>query len=402
MLPVIEVFGREVSSYSLCAIVGLLVSSFLAYWLGRRFNFAVEKIVFVVLWIVSGVVLGGHLLYGITHYDVLIHMFKNFSELGFKQIWNILKAVFGGMVFYGGFICSIFTLKIYAKRLGEPKKTAIMDIYAVCVPLFHCFGRIGCFLGGCCYGVESEFGFTVTDNQLVPDINGVRRLPIALIEAYFNLLLFTLFLKVFRSERFKGRIIYLYMFFYSIIRFNVEFYRGDEIRGIWFGYSTSQWISIVLFAISFLYFVFHLKTTFKEIFKKGDGRLPINKNIYKTIGLSVLTLGIYSVYVMASVSRNINKAAPDKKRTMNYCLVCFLLVPVTLGIATLVWKYRLTKKLDKELTDRNIDYIFTKGDFWLWNILGVIVLVGPIVFTHKILKATNLINKDYNKQNGFN
>lgn len=401
MLPIIEVFGKEVSSYSICVILGLLASSFLAYWLGRRFGFTVERIVFVVLWIALGIVLGGHLLYGITHYDVLIHMFNNFSKLGSKQIWSTLKAVFGGMVFYGGFIGAIFTLKIYAKKFDEPKKTAIMDIYAVCVPLFHCFGRIGCFLGGCCYGVESKFGLTVTNNQLIPDVNGVRRLPIALIEAYFNLLLFTLLLKVFKSERFKGKILYLYMFFYSIIRFNLEFYRGDEIRGIWFGYSTSQWISIVLFAISFLYFIFHLKTTFKEIFKKGNGRLPTNKNIYKTIGLSILTLGIYSVYVMASVSHNINKAAPTKKRTMNYLKVCFLLAPLTLGVAMLVWKYRLAKKLDGELVERNIDYMFTKGDFWLWNVLGIIVLIGPIVFTHKILKATNLINKEYNKANGY-
>ena len=87
---------------------------------------------------------------------------------------------------------------------------------------------------------------------------------------------------------------------------------------------------------------------------------------------------------------------------MNYCLLYFVFTPLTLGIALLVWRYRLAKKLDKELTDRNIDYLFTKGDFWLWNVLGIIVLVGPIVFTHKILKATNLINKDYNKQNGYN
>lgn len=402
MLPIVEFLGREIGTYSICMIVGLLVSAFLAYHLGKRDGFSLEEIVFVVLWIALGIVLGGHLLYGITHYDVLVHMFSNFSKLGFKQIWSTLVAVFGGMVFYGGFIGAIFTLKIYTRKFKEPKKTAIMDIYAVCVPLFHCFGRIGCFLGGCCYGVESKLGFTVTDNQIVPDVNGVRRLPVALIEAYFNLLLFALLLKIFKSERFKGRMLYLYMFFYSIIRFNIEFYRGDEIRGIWFGYSTSQWISIVLFAISFLYFVFHLKSTFKEIFKKGDGRLPTNKNIYKTIALSLLTLGIYGIYVMTSVSQNINKAVPNKKRTMNYCLLYFVFTPLTLGIALLVWRYRLAKKLDKELTDRNIDYLFTKEDFWLWNVLGLIVLVGPIVFTHKILKATNLINEDYNKQNVFN
>lgn len=399
MYPSFEILGREIGSYSICTIIGLLLSSFVAYKLGKRDGFSVEQIIFVVLSIVAGIYLGGHLLYGITNYRLIFAVFENLSDYTFKQIWGILSVAFGGMVFYGGFIGAIFTLKIYSRKLEKPKKVAIMDIYAVCVPLFHCFGRIGCFLGGCCYGVESEYGFTVEENKFVPGIEGVSRLPIALIEAYFNLLLFLLLLKIINKGKFKGRMLYLYMFFYSIIRFTDEFYRGDKIRGIWFGFSTSQWISIVLFTIAFLYFLFHIKSTFKDIFAKGDGRLPTNKNIFKAVGLWILTFGLYGIVVMTSVSRNINRTAReyDKKKTMNYCLLVFLVGWLTLGIANFVWYLRLSKRVEKELLRRNIDYLFTKNDFWLWNVLGVIVLVGPLVYRHKLFRAVNLINADYNK-----
>ncbi len=400
MYPIISVFGREVGTYALCTVIGLLVSGFVAFKIGKKCGFTLEDIIFVMLSIVAGILIGGHLLYGITNYKSIIALFTNISGMSFKQVFGAISVIFGGSVFYGGFLGAIVTLGIYSARFEKEKRRAIFDIYAVCVPLFHCFGRIGCFLGGCCYGIESKLGITVHNNTLVPELNDVSRVPVALIEAYFNILLFFLLHKLFSKGKLHGKLIYLYMLCYSVIRFGTEFLRGDEIRGIWFGFSTSQWISAILFVIAFFYFLFHMVSTFKDLFAKGDGILPTNKNIFKAILLWVLTFGLYGIVIMTSVSKNINRTASayDKKRTMNYCLLFFLVGWLTLGIGYIVWCYRLTKRVSNELARRNIDYLFTKNDFWLWNVAGLMVLAGPFVYLHKLFRAINLINADFNQK----
>ena len=117
-------------------------------------------------------------------------------------------------------------------------------------PLFHIFGRIGCFLAGCCYGIESDFGFTVHNNHLNPSINDVNRLPVPLIEAACNLLIFLFILYLFKKDKMRDKLIYVYMIIYPVVRFTLEFFRGDEYRGFLFGLSTSQWISIILFVFA--------------------------------------------------------------------------------------------------------------------------------------------------------
>ena len=55
-----------------------------------------------------------------------------------------------------------------------------------------------------------------------------------------------------RRLRLRGQMMYVYFLIYPVVRFSLEFLRGDEIRGIWFGLSTSQWISIALFVFALI------------------------------------------------------------------------------------------------------------------------------------------------------
>jgi phosphatidylglycerol:prolipoprotein diacylglycerol transferase len=139
------------------------------------------------------------------------------------------------------------------------------DSFAVGIPLFHAFGRLGCFLSGCCYGIESTFGFTAT-NALVDSCNNVNRFPVQLLEGGLNIILFVVLLLLFKSENFKGSMIFVYLAGYSIIRFFDEFLRGDIYRGIWLGLSTSQWISVVLFAVSIVVLIRFFKNKQKVEF----------------------------------------------------------------------------------------------------------------------------------------
>lgn len=129
-----------------------------------------------------------------------------------------------------------------------------------------------------------------------------------------------------------------------------------------------------------------------------ERKLKTNKGLVKYILLSLITLGIYGLVVMSSVSSDINTVASryDGKKTMHFCLLYFIVAPITLGIAGIVWYHRISDRIGNELKRRNIAYNFSCADYWLWNVLGSFILIGPFVYCHKLFKATNLMCADYN------
>lgn len=128
------------------------------------------------------------------------------------------------------------------------------------------------------------------------------------------------------------------------------------------------------------------------------GQLKTNRGLLKFILLSFLTFGIYGIVVMSCVSTDINIIAGryDGRKTMHYCLVYFLFSWLTLGIVPLVWSHKLSGRIGRELNRRKINYKFGSGSFWGWAVLGSLILVGPLVYLHKLLKAMNLLSLHYN------
>ena len=127
-------------------------------------------------------------------------------------------------------------------------------------------------------------------------------------------------------------------------------------------------------------------------------KLRTRRGLLKYIIFTILTLGIYHIVVFSHISSEINAIASkhDHRHTMHYCLVFFLLSWLTLGIYPLVWWSNICSRMGTELVTRRIKYSFGAGYFWLWNILGSLILVGPFIFTYKFFKSMNLLAKDYN------
>lgn len=127
-------------------------------------------------------------------------------------------------------------------------------------------------------------------------------------------------------------------------------------------------------------------------------KLKTSRGAVKSILLSIITLGIYSIVLYYKMSSELNITATryDGKKTMNYALLFFLVGPLTLEIGTLVWFHKFSSRIGDELKRRNIQYSFGAGTFWGWNVLGLLIVVGPFVYLHKVIKAINLINADYN------
>ena len=127
-------------------------------------------------------------------------------------------------------------------------------------------------------------------------------------------------------------------------------------------------------------------------------QLKTNKGLLKTILLSLITFGIYPLVVMSAVSSEINIVASryDGKKTMHFLLLLFIVAPITLGIGAIVWYHRISNRIGNELKRRGVDYKFSAADFWLWSVLGSLIAIGPLVYMHKMFKAVNKMNADYN------
>lgn len=126
-------------------------------------------------------------------------------------------------------------------------------------------------------------------------------------------------------------------------------------------------------------------------------QLPVQRGLGKMFFLGLLTAGIYPTVIWSRIVTELNIAASryDGKRTVSYFGAC-MLTPVTLGIYAWVWMHNFCNRVGAELERRNIDYSFDASTFWLWGVLGSFILVGPFIFTHKLMKAMNQINEDFN------
>ena len=248
MFQELVLFGRVISPYVILATLGGLLSGVYACKKAKALGYDDNDMISLLLISLIGVLIGGHLLYGITNIKALSALLADTSVIGsFSDFIAYVKYIFGGSVYYGGLLGGILAGCIYARAKKLPL-AEFADIIAPAIALFHTFGRIGCFFGGCCYGIESSLGITYCYNPIAA-ANGVPRLPIQLIEAAFNLGLFFVLNGLLKKRRLRGRLLYVYLLSYAAARFVFEFFRGDEYRGFIWGISTSQLISLLILVI---------------------------------------------------------------------------------------------------------------------------------------------------------
>ncbi len=185
-----------------------------------------------------GLLIGGKLLYLLTILPVLIRAWA-FLMQNTALLAEILTS---GTVFYGGLFGFLGAVWWYLRHYHLPQPP-FWDCLAPAIPLFHLFGRVGCFLNGCCYGFESQsLGIAFSHSIGAP--KGIPYFPVQLVEAACNGVLFLILWQYEKRHRGQGKTLPLYLGLYALLRFCLEFLRGDVVRGIWWGLSTSQWISL--------------------------------------------------------------------------------------------------------------------------------------------------------------
>ena len=206
------------------------------------------------IYIIIAALVGAKLLLVITDFD----QFK-------ASPTDLLSIARSGGVFYGGLITAIAVAFWYIHRHGLPFWTTC-DAFAPAIALGHVTGRLGCFAAGCCYGKPTNVPWAVIFTNPAAAANvgtplGVPLHPTQLYESGAELLILIFLLATEkRGRRFPGRTFWLYMILYAASRYIIEFYRGDP-RGVIFGISTSQFISLLLAPLAIAMLIYLSRTT---------------------------------------------------------------------------------------------------------------------------------------------
>ena len=226
----LHIGSLTVYGYGFMIAMGVLAAWFVAEQRARKLNLAYEHIFYLAAWCAIGGFASAKLLFWITNW-------REFLQDPRRLIGS------NGFIVYGGIIGGILAGWLYC-RIKKLKFREYFDLMMPSIALAQGFGRIGCFLAGCCYGKETTgvFGVTFTNSDFAP--NNVELIPTQIYSSILDLVHFFLLLYVAKHKKADGQVASCYLIFYSIGRFMIEFFRGDIERGSVGVLSTSQFISI--------------------------------------------------------------------------------------------------------------------------------------------------------------
>ena len=235
----IEIFSIEIRWYSLAYIMGIL------------FGWALSKKILIsnlelrkkfddfITYLILGIIIGGRLGY------VLFYNLNYYSS----NLVDVIKVWQGGMSFHGGLIGVIIVAIWYSKKNNQ-KTFDYLDIVSLVAPIGIFFGRIANFINSELYGIETNIPWAVKFIQ----VDNLYRHPSQLYEAFFEGLILFIILMYLRNKGFiktPGLISGLFLIFYSIFRFIIEFYRvpDEQLGYLFFDFTMGQIISFVFLLI---------------------------------------------------------------------------------------------------------------------------------------------------------
>lgn len=125
--------------------------------------------------------------------------------------------------------------------------------------------------------------------------------------------------------------------------------------------------------------------------------LKTDRSMWKLAILTILTLGLYSIFFFIPFSFDLDKINPrrDGSKTINY-LWAFLLSLFTASIVLIFWHHQIAERVSEALVKRHIDYEFGTHSFWGWYFFGSFIVIGPFIYFHKLCTAMNLLCDSYN------
>ena len=241
-----QILSFEIRWYSLAYVVGILIGWILCKKIFIKNLSIDEKFDDYITYLIIGIILGGRFGY------IVFYNFNYYTN----NILDIFKIWQGGMSFHGGLIGVIIASTIFAKR-NRQDSFLYMDLVSLVAPIGIFFGRLANFINSELYGIQTEAPWAVTFVQ----IDNLSRHPSQLYEAILEGLILFLILIYFRKKNYlenPGLISSIFLIFYSIFRFFVEFFRvpDEQLGYLIFNLSMGQIISLIFILLGIILFYF--------------------------------------------------------------------------------------------------------------------------------------------------
>ncbi|MCL2873579.1 MAG: prolipoprotein diacylglyceryl transferase [Defluviitaleaceae bacterium] len=256
MHPFVNFLGLvDIPVYGLLMVVGAGLSWISLIILNKIKNqLAFSDINLVFLLAICGSIVGASTLRPIMHLFRIIFNWHDYRSMTFMELFYYAT---GEIIFYGGFLGGLVTA-ILACRKFRIDTVAFFDIAAPALALAHAIGRIGCFFGGCCFGIALPNNHPLAVIYPAESLGAPPNIPLLampLIESGYLFILFIILVIVYAKSKTKGISSSIYLLIYPVGRFVLEFFRGDVIRGETGFLTTSQVISAIILIFGAFYFI---------------------------------------------------------------------------------------------------------------------------------------------------
>jgi phosphatidylglycerol---prolipoprotein diacylglyceryl transferase len=227
--------------YGVLVAVGFLAGLWTAVRRCPRDGLPGERIADLGVWLMVGAVVGARLFFVVSYWR---------EDFAGKPIWEVLMIRNGGLVFYGGLVGASLACILHARAKRLPL-WKVADALAPSVALGYVFGRLGCFMYGCCYGQVCDLPWAVhfpSGHATYP--HGVH--PTQLYESLMNLGLYAALAWQYRRKTFDGQVFASYLMGYAVLRSIGEIFRGDYALRYLGGWATpAQLLGAAVFATGF-------------------------------------------------------------------------------------------------------------------------------------------------------
>ena len=248
--------GFAIRSYGFMLALSFMLGIYLAARRAKKVGFDPNLIMDLSIWIIIASIVGSRLLYVVYHLDE------------FKGQWfNIINPVqngqlgIGGLTMLGGVVLAIITAYSFMRW----KKMSFLKTADIMIPSFALgifLTRIGCFLNGCCHGIESHLPWATTFTNdycaVATDLMHTPLHPTQLYSSLYGLIILITLLLIDKVKKFDGTLFFVFLILYGISRFFVEFLRyHDNYFGIFWGteVTINQVISLIMVFIGVIFFV---------------------------------------------------------------------------------------------------------------------------------------------------
>lgn len=247
MSPIITIFGHEVYAYAVFIGLAIVVSVLTFFMLGTKYAKLIDSLEFLFYAALNAVVSAK-----------IVFFISAIPDIIANPLYLHACLFEGGFNFTAGLVAALITGYVMCKR-RDMSLPRVMSAFVISICIGHAILKIGCIYNGCCYGWPHEGLFSIN----VAGVGSVFAMP--MIESLASLGLFTALFILYMNTDFKeDSLVHIYfMVAYPVIKFILEFFRGDAVRGVYI-LSVAQWLCIGLFIAGALMLTPHILARYKK------------------------------------------------------------------------------------------------------------------------------------------